>query len=350
MTEKKRYKVLLIGTSSPHIVNHLDRISNDIFDISVISNSKAHFGNTIEVDLVDFSMVKFWNFFVTPFKIANRIKIFQPDVIHVHQANSVALYTILGNKRKVPIVLTAWGSDILINPKKNIFLKWMLQYILKKVTICTSDSAYMATEMQKLVSKKLNIELCNFGVPESNISVIKENIIYSNRNHNPLYRIDKVISAFKKLIQSNPAANWKLIIGGKGSETQMLKDMVQNLGLSNHVEFIGFVDSSENARQYARAKFFISLPESDATAMSLLEAMYFKCVPILVDLPANKEWVENGVNGFIIENIEENFLEDIVVLDTDKMGEMNYSIIQKKGTLKISREKFKSVLLKAISK
>ena len=45
---------------------------------------------------------------------------------------------------------------------------------------------------------------------------------------------------------------------------------------------------------------FISLPESDSVAVSVLEAMAYGCIPLLSDLPANRELVRDGENGVIV--------------------------------------------------
>ncbi len=42
----------------------------------------------------------------------------------------------------------------------------------------------------------------------------------------------------------------------------------------------------------------MSVPRSDATGVSTLEAMAVGCFPILSDLPSQVELVEDGVNGF----------------------------------------------------
>ena len=42
------------------------------------------------------------------------------------------------------------------------------------------------------------------------------------------------------------------------------------------------------------------LPRSDSVAVSVLEAMAHGCVPLLSDLPANRELVRSGENGLIL--------------------------------------------------
>jgi glycosyltransferase involved in cell wall biosynthesis len=43
---------------------------------------------------------------------------------------------------------------------------------------------------------------------------------------------------------------------------------------------------------------------SDGTSVSLLEAMAAGCVPVLSDLPANREWVVDGLNGFLVSDLD----------------------------------------------
>jgi glycosyltransferase involved in cell wall biosynthesis len=199
----------------------------------------------------------------------------------------------------------------------------------------------MASEMKKLVpGKNLDITIANFGINISISNVPKENIIYSNRLHKKLYRIDKVIEAFCRFNENRINENWKLIIAGSGEETDKLKGIVRDLNIQKNVEFIGWANNNLNADYYNRSKIFVSIPESDATSISLLEAMATGCIPILSDLPSNKEWITDGLNGIIVNNISVNFLEQIMSLNMDKAMEINRNIIQQKGTKEVNKKNF----------
>lgn len=345
---ERKAKVLLIGSSSPHIANHLARIDCEDFKIEVISDNNKHLPEKQKFHPVSFSLKKVMNWIKAPKQIAKIILEFNPDVIHVHQANSIGFFTILANRKtKKPIALTAWGSDVLINPKKSMLLKWMVKYVLRNVDVITSDSEYMADVIRDLNHKNpKEIVICNFGVQEFDIPIEKKKIMYSNRTHNPLYRIDEVIKAFSRFKDGIDSEDWILNIAGRGSETDKLKELVAQLQLQESVKFIGFVNAETNAALYAEATYFISIPNTDATAMSLLEAMYFKCIPVLSDLPANREWVQTGVNGAIVEDLSTNFLHDSIHFDKSKMGEINRDVVLKKGTVAISEEKFRGVIFK----
>lgn len=104
-----------------------------------------------------------------------KIKTFHPDVIHIHQAGSFAFYTLLAAKKfNIPVIVTAWGSDILISPNRNFALRSMVKYIINHADYFSSDSGFMAVEMNRLADKELNVLIANFGIDSPSVSVAKE--------------------------------------------------------------------------------------------------------------------------------------------------------------------------------
>ncbi|HBE80849.1 MAG TPA: glycosyl transferase family 1, partial [Firmicutes bacterium] len=47
----------------------------------------------------------------------------------------------------------------------------------------------------------------------------------------------------------------------------------------------------------AASHLMVSIPKSDGTPVSLLEAMAAGCLPVLADLPVYHDWITDGVNG-----------------------------------------------------
>lgn len=343
-------KLLLIGSASIHVLNYYHLIS-DFFDEILIASNENVYGD-LPFKEVDFSIR---NPLVIPAnikKIRGIINDFKPSVIHVHQANSVAWLTIKANEAfHVPLVLTAWGDDILVHPKQSRILKKMVIHNLVHAGFLTSDSLYMAGEMEKLVpGKSLNVTVANFGIDAPQTIPVKEKIIYSNRLHKPMYRVDKIIDAFSKFRKTEAGVGWKLYIAATGTETDNLKQQAQQLQLGDDVIFKGWLNAEENRSCYAKASVFVSVPDSDATSVSLLEAMSYGCVPVLSNLPANLEWVLDGINGIIVKDLSADFIAPVFQLDFEKVKRMNRDIISERATKAVSREKFLNIYKEALKK
>lgn len=325
-------KLLIIGPASVHISSFLELVKAHFNEIVFVSSETF-----IENDLVtkqyqiDFKSIN-------PFKIKKSQKLLnlileeeKPDVVHVHQVTRHAFFSLpIIKQNKIPIVLSAWGTDVLVMPKRNFIFKRLVQSALMSAHVVLGDS------------NELIDEIVNLGRPEHNHVVMfgidpipsgaKEKIIYSNRLHKPLYNIDVIIELFVGFSGRFP--DWKLIIGAVGEETKRLKALVTTFNLEDKVEFVGWLTKEDNIKNYQKASIYISIPKSDGTAVSLLEAMSAGCIPVVPDLPVSKEWIENGVNGIIYDG--SNPFEKALDLNPAEVAEKNNSIIEERGTKKVA--------------
>lgn len=333
-------KLLIIGSNSIHVYNYINLVK-DYFDEIILITNKKREGTDVKTIELDFHL-KLSSRLKTVAKIKNLIQEYAPSIIHIHQMNSYAYYSLIAaRKSSVPKILTAWGSDILLSPKKNCLLKKMVQFNLRHADFFTSDSEFMAEEMRSLLPKrKLDILIANFGIEIIEKDLLKENIIYSNRLHKKLYQIESVINAFKLFLENSIDKTWKLVIAATGEETDNLKSLVEQLNLTENVEFAGWVNNEKNIEYYSKAKLFVSIPESDATSISLLEAMAYGCIPVLSDLPANREWIDDGKNGIIVNSPSENIFDRALKLNFSEVASYNKKIIIEKGTKVANKKKF----------
>jgi len=333
-------KLMIIGSNSIHVYNYINLVKDYFDEIILITNKKREETSVKTIEL-DFHL-KLSSRLKTVAKIKNLIQEYAPSIIHIHQVNSYAYYSLLAARKSfVPKILTAWGSDILLSPKNSFLLKKMVQFNLRHADFFTSDSEFMAEEIRSLLPRrKLDILIANFGIEIIEKDLLKENIIYSNRLHKKLYQIESVINAFKLFLENSIDKSWKLVIAATGEETNNLKSMVEHLNLKGNVEFVGWVDQEKNVEYYSKARLFVSIPESDATSISLLEAMAYGCIPVLSDLPANREWIDDGKNGIIVNSPSENIFERALKLNISEVASINKRIIIEKGTKVANKKKF----------
>ena len=331
-------KLLLISSNTIHTYKYLQLIEDYFDEVLLITNEKSNVYDYPTVEL-NFNL-KIKTLFSTVKEIKKQIELFEPSIIHIHQANSYAFFSLLACRKSfIPTVLTAWGSDVLILPKSNFLLKKMVRFNLRNADFLTSDSIYMAQEMEKIAPLKNRIIIANFGIDVTPTNCEKENIVYSNRLHKKLYRVDKIIEAFS-LFYTNNNTDWKLVIAATGTETDILKIKAAELNLEHAIEFVGWIQKEDNEKWYSKAKIWVSIPESDATSISLLEAMACGCIPVVSDLPANREWIQSGLNGIIVNDLESDFISDALKLNLAEAINMNKNRIEKDGTKASNRIKF----------
>jgi glycosyltransferase involved in cell wall biosynthesis len=202
----------------------------------------------------------------------------------------------------------------------------------------------MIESMQLLVKSVVKYELLQYGI-EMVDPVEKEDVIFSNRLHKDLYRIDQVIDYFCEFSKLN--SSWKLVIGAEGEKTEMLKYKVNTLNISDKVEFVGWLLPADNKSWYAKSKIYISIPESDGTSVSVLEAMSAGCIPILSDIGVSYELIENGENG-IIEKKNENPLDRAILLNREEVYLRNRALVELKASRNRCTDRFIEIYSNAI--
>jgi L-malate glycosyltransferase len=225
----------------------------------------------------------------------------KPDWIHAHYLSSHGTLAWLATRALgAPghIAATAWGSDVLVAPQRSVWMRFALRRVLRASRVCTSDSRHMAERMREHGAGEVMV--LPFGLealPE--LGTDKDDaLFFANRGLEPVYSPLRMIKSFAAVAAIWPAA--RLVVANDGSLLGAVKSRAFELGLQDQVRFVGRLGAAEQAQWYAKARWFFSLPASDAVSVSVLEAMAHGCIPLLSDLPANRELVTSGVNGLIL--------------------------------------------------
>lgn len=197
------------------------------------------------------------------------------------------------------IIGSAWGSDILVTPDRSLAYRWLTRRVLRACVMCTSDSDHMAGRMLTLGARE--VMTFPFGLDELPPAPAGKSpwLFFANRGLEPIYRPERVLDFFAAVHEKQPDA--RLVVANDGSLRSSLEARVEALGLAGAVTFTGRLDAQTQALWYALATWYVSLPESDSISVSVLEAMGHGCVPLLSDLPANRELVRDGENGLIVD-------------------------------------------------
>lgn len=311
------------------------------------------FEENYQVNLIDEGIdFSFRNFFLALRQTKTILSKLSPDILVLYQLNLTAFVATLANrKKKIPTFAIGIGSDILTMPQKGLPYKAMLKYILKNSQAYNAGSPYLLEQMQRYCPKNSEILLANLGINPIQ-PVEKQKIVFSNRLHSPLYRIDEVIKAFASFVSKPEFADWQLVVAATGKEKEF-QQLAQSLGIEDKVKFVGWLSQKENAEYYAKSKIYISLPKSDSFPISLMEAMSGECIPVISDLPAYKGIMKKGENALILSDEEiakADYIEQALALDNKIILSRNKAFVEDYANIERNKAKFISVAENLVAK
>lgn len=230
------------------------------------------------------------------------LKAVQADWLHAHYLTSHGTLAWLAQRFggvRGRIAASAWGSDVLVTPERSLAARVLLRRVLQAAAVTTSDSAHMAQVMASHGARSTMV--FPFGLealPDAVPGRVKEaDLCFANRALEPVYQPERVAEAFAQVRAWRPTA--RLVVAHSGSRLQAMTTRLHALGCGHAVTFVGHLDAATQAAWYRRARWYLSLPTSDSVSVSLLEAMAHGCLPIVSDLPANRELVRDGDNGLV---------------------------------------------------
>jgi glycosyltransferase involved in cell wall biosynthesis len=228
----------------------------------------------------------------------------RPDCVHGHYATSYGMWA-AACRSTAPVVVTAWGSDILVTPRergwRGAMIRAVLRRTLRRADLITADADSVLEEIARYrVRAPLHrvlwgVDTARFrpaGDPKRNAGGFE---LLSLRQWEPNYRIDVILKAFAKLRSARPALRSMLTLLGGGPLEPGLRTLAADLGLDDRaVRFVGRVDDAGMIAALDRADVSVSVPASDATSVAMLEAMACGLPLVVTDLPANRAWIEPG--------------------------------------------------------
>lgn len=217
-----------------------------------------------------------------------------PDIVHAHYVTS---YGYLGARcGRHPLVMTAWGSDILVTPNNNRWVRWLTGWSLRQADLISGDSLDLLEQIARFVPSG-PLQHIHWGADMVLFSptpwAAKTGFqIVSLRSWEANYNIDLIVHAVALLHGRLPNAGVHLHLLGGGPLEGELRALVEDLGLRDSVSFHGRVDDAGMIETLGRCKVSVSVPTSDATSVSVLESMACGLPVVASDLPANRQWLD----------------------------------------------------------
>ena len=217
----------------------------------------------------------------------------------------------------IPFAVSAYGTEVFLAGANRLSC-WLASYVFKQATVVLSISHY---------TKEL---LCDFGVDPAKVKVVTlgvdpdkwqatanevakmkqryglqgKQIILTLARLTARKGHDIVLQALPSVFAAQPNAVY--VIAGKGENEANLRQLVQQLGLTQKVVFTGFVPDEEKAALYSACDVYVLLSRQEGIqvegfGITLLEAS-------ACGRPVVAGWhggvvdaVEDGVTGLLVE-------------------------------------------------
>jgi len=278
--------------------------------------------------------------------LRHQIMQISPDVLHAHfVADCGRLAAFTGFR---PLVLSAWGSDLYLHPKLSTCNRLSISWALRQADLITCDATDLRDAAIALGARADRVALVQHGVdteifrPDLNVDRVRERlrlsgakVILSTRALEPLYNVDLIVQAFAEVHRHVPEA--ALIVKGTGSQRHSLEQLAARLGCEQAVRFVGHLPRHEDlAELYAVADVFVTAASSDSTPVSLLEAMACGAVPVICDLPALLEWVQDRWNGRVVPQGDQTALARSIV-GLLRANDLRRSMLERNRALVLER-------------
>lgn len=236
--------------------------------------------------------------------LAGLIRRIRPEVVNAHYVTSygvmarAAMILSRASRSRSALVISAWGSDLLVTSRSNVAMSGLTGWALRGADLITGDSVDLCARAAELAPQKAWHSFM-FGPERHLIEATRSpgNLIVSARSLTRGMRVDLVIRAFRasRSLAPQVMSGYRLVIAGDGPEREALAGDALDLP----VDFVGQLDRRDLHGVLLRSRMHVSVPVSDATSAALLDGMASGLIPVVNDLPANRQWVDQALGEIV---------------------------------------------------
>lgn len=259
-------------------------------------------------------------------QMVNLIEFEDLDLLHVHYAlpHATSAYLakqIMAEKAlHVPVITTLHGTDITLVGSDPSY-KHVVEFSIDKSDGVTAVSEYLKEETYDRFNIEQDIRVIpNFidldRFKKSNKSHFKKAICPNNEkvivhvsNFRKVKRVPEVVAVFARILKSGIEA--KLLLVGDGPDRQKAEQQCRDLGICEHVRFLGKLDQVEEVLSIA--DLFLIPSGSETFGLAALEAMSCSVPVISSNIGGLPEVNIHGETGYLCDLDDVDCMADYAV-------------------------------------
>lgn len=254
-----------------------------------------------------------------------------PDVLHAHRVNSAGW--LAASSGFHPYIVTPWGSDVFIQPKRSRIARLLARYTLRHADLVTVNSQAMGVQAVKLGAREGRVRNVQFGIEmdifnpqeltnQQNIDLRKQlsipekvPLVLCPRAISPIYNTHIILQSIPQVRQKFPDVVFAFIIYNVDQDYKArLDSMVCEMDLEANTRWLSPIKQRSGlADLYHLSDVVVSVPTSDGTPVSVLEAMGCARPMVCTDLPTLREFIRSGENGWLVPVGEPAALAEYII-------------------------------------
>ncbi|KYH24900.1 trehalose synthase [Halalkalicoccus paucihalophilus] len=218
------------------------------------------------------------------------------DLIHTHMISAGVIGRPLSKFRSIPVVHTV-HTNYQMRPTK-AKIPDVCTAPFEDVAVCVSKSVKESLPWYYISGKKIIHNCIDVNVVQREGDVRWDDVNWTSdideesplvanvARYDPKKRRIDLIEAFKYVIKEVPDAQL-VLTGRRGDRQRRLEKRTRQLGISENVFFVGFVDNPKSV--YHHSDIIVHSSESEGFSIGMLEGMCFRKPIVATDIPAFQE-------------------------------------------------------------
>lgn len=236
------------------------------------------------------------------------LRTLKPDLVHAGWVQTTGYAAAKAGAH--PLFLMPWGSDILVWPEHSASDRRKARVALQAADAVACDAEVVKARIVALAGLDparipvfpWGVDLLAFRPPDRSSDLrarmgwLRRPVVVMTRQMRPPYGVLEFAQAFHRVRARVPGA--ALLLVGDGIQRPEIEAALAPLGEGWRLS--GEVDNDVLGEYLGAADVYVSNSATDGSSVSLLEAMACGLPVAATDLPANREWIRDGENGFLV--------------------------------------------------
>jgi len=224
----------------------------------------------------------------------------RPDILNAHYLTQNGWHAWISGFH--PYVVTLWGSDVFTTPREARLFAALGRVSLRAADMVMVNSEALMREAFAIGARRDRMEMVQWGVDltqfrpgpdpaalRARLGLRGRSVVFSPRSIQPLYRHRVILQALAELPADVVVV--MLLHGSRVDELEAIRRQIDALGLAERVVMVPEIADAEMPDYFRLADVVVSVPASDSTPATVLEALASGLQVVAADLPSMREWL-----------------------------------------------------------